>query len=66
MRVGGNMRFIRQDMCTILMSSTLKTACIMGAYLTESSSNVVPFRMNGAVVLTNRWDGYRAIGAVRV
>lgn len=60
------MRFIRQDMCTILMSSTLKTTCIMDAYLTASSSNVVPFRMNGATVLTNGWDSYCAIAAVRV
>ena len=60
------MRFIRKDMCTILISSTLKTTYIMAAYLASSSSNVVPFRMNGAVVLTNGWDSYRAIGAVRV
>ena len=60
------MRFIRKDTCKILMSSTLKTTCIMDAYLAASSSNVVPFRVNGATVLTNGWDSYRSIGTVRV
>ena len=60
------MRFIRKSIGKISTPNTLKTTCIMYAYLTSSSSNVVPFRMNGATVLTNGWDSYRAIGAVRV